>query len=345
VLPLISYWVIVDTGSSDGTQEIIRNYFKEKGIPGELHERPWIDFATDRNFALELGRGKADYLMFLDADEILLYHPGFKPHDIEENFYFILAETGGSAFVRPFLMKSTFDARWEGVVHETLVFKAPVQPAIYANVSLVSYPDGARTRSGKKFHNDVVMLKKAYKNDPTNGRLLFYLARSHLANRQLKKAAYYFKKIVKVASFSEEAYMAQMDLGRTYLLQEKPIGTIVRAFEQASKIAPNRQEPNYLIAHLYRTHKNYEKAFEWAEKGIQKPEGEANIYLEKWVYQHGMRLEYMLAAYATGHKEEGKKAAEAILTRKDITQNVRNLIDRTLRALERGDLSPLTTVK
>jgi glycosyltransferase involved in cell wall biosynthesis len=32
----IDYWVIQDNGSTDGTQDIIRNFFAEKGIPGFL---------------------------------------------------------------------------------------------------------------------------------------------------------------------------------------------------------------------------------------------------------------------------------------------------------------------
>jgi len=38
VLPVIDYWVIVDTGSKDGTQEIIKKHLKN--IPGKLYERP-----------------------------------------------------------------------------------------------------------------------------------------------------------------------------------------------------------------------------------------------------------------------------------------------------------------
>lgn len=45
---LIDSWCIVDTGSTDGTQELIRSYFAEAGIPGELHEREWVDFAHNR---------------------------------------------------------------------------------------------------------------------------------------------------------------------------------------------------------------------------------------------------------------------------------------------------------
>jgi Glycosyl transferase family 2. len=54
VKEFIDYWVIVDTGSTDGTQEAIREFMKDS--PGELHERPWCNFAHNRNEALDLAR-------------------------------------------------------------------------------------------------------------------------------------------------------------------------------------------------------------------------------------------------------------------------------------------------
>ena len=45
------YWVISDTGSTDKTMEIITTFFKERNIPGELHEDPWEDFGTNRTKA------------------------------------------------------------------------------------------------------------------------------------------------------------------------------------------------------------------------------------------------------------------------------------------------------
>ena len=56
VRPHITHWVIVDTGSTDGTQALIRDHFRD--IPGALHERPWRDFGHNRTEALELARGK-----------------------------------------------------------------------------------------------------------------------------------------------------------------------------------------------------------------------------------------------------------------------------------------------
>ena len=69
VRAIIDCWVIVDTGSTDGTQDVIREHLR--GLPGELVERPWVDFAHNRSEALDFARGRADYLLVIDADETL----------------------------------------------------------------------------------------------------------------------------------------------------------------------------------------------------------------------------------------------------------------------------------
>jgi len=340
VLYMIKSWVIVDTGSTDGTQEIIINYFKEKGIPGELHERPWIDFATDRNFALDLARDKADYLLFIDADEMLTYQAGFKRPTLDAASYYIVTDSGGMLFLRPFLVKTSFNWKWEGVVHEAIAcLDAPRNMIHFKDLFLVSFPEGNRRLNPKKFHFDVEMLKKAYKKEPQNARLLFYLARSTLANRQYKAAIHYFKKMIKGIEETQEAFLCRMDIGLIYAITNKPIEKLARHYEGIAKTFPDKKEPYFLLARAFRKEKNFDKAFEYASKGIEKPMNQAGIAIEKYVYVWGMQLEYMLAAYALGKKEEGRKAALAILARKDISQNKWNYVDTTFRALERGDLS------
>src|ERR1700753_2915568 len=97
VRPLIDYWVIVDTGSTDGTQEIIREHLKD--VSGELHERPWRDFAHNRSEALTLARGHGDYVLVIDADEVLQIAQGFELPALTCDSYNIHVLYGGCSYM------------------------------------------------------------------------------------------------------------------------------------------------------------------------------------------------------------------------------------------------------
>ena len=119
VKPYIDHWIIVDTGSKDGTQEAIAEFMKD--IPGQLYERPWVDFAHNRNKALELSRKKGDYSLIIDADNILTPSPSFKIPPLTGNLYaipvFLKKEDGSvGSSLREFLVRNQFPCRWEGVI-------------------------------------------------------------------------------------------------------------------------------------------------------------------------------------------------------------------------------------
>ena len=50
IRPHIDFWTVVDTGSSDETRDIVAAELA--GVPGQLLERPFEDFAVTRNWAL-----------------------------------------------------------------------------------------------------------------------------------------------------------------------------------------------------------------------------------------------------------------------------------------------------
>src|SRR6187551_1453910 len=87
VRPFVHHWIIVDTGSTDGTQELIRKELS--GVPGELFERPWENFGHNRSEALALARGKADYILIMDADEVLEVPAGFSMPELDADQYML----------------------------------------------------------------------------------------------------------------------------------------------------------------------------------------------------------------------------------------------------------------
>lgn len=48
----IDFWTIVDTGSTDGTQDTVREVMGD--TPGQLLSEPFVDFSTTRNYALRV---------------------------------------------------------------------------------------------------------------------------------------------------------------------------------------------------------------------------------------------------------------------------------------------------
>lgn len=58
--------VIVDSGSTDGTLQLIRDY-KAQGWPIRLIEQPWLGYAAQKQFALEQCR--EDWCFSIDSDE------------------------------------------------------------------------------------------------------------------------------------------------------------------------------------------------------------------------------------------------------------------------------------
>lgn len=68
--PLVDYVLIEDTGSSDGTQQLIRDWLAKNEMPGEVIDEPWRDFASNRSHVMAKLRDWDDigYALIIDAD-------------------------------------------------------------------------------------------------------------------------------------------------------------------------------------------------------------------------------------------------------------------------------------
>ena len=124
VRPVIDCWVIVDTGSSDGTQDVIRRHLSD--LPGELIERPWVDFAHNRSEAVALARGRADYVFVIDADETLEIPARFKMPRLTADSYNLEVRFGTFTYARKQLLRNSLPWRYEASSMSTPVVTRPV---------------------------------------------------------------------------------------------------------------------------------------------------------------------------------------------------------------------------
>nr|HPR44322.1 glycosyltransferase [Ottowia sp.] len=174
---LVDRWCIVDTGSTDGTQELVRQAME--GVPGVLHERPWKNFGFNRNEALELAREQGcDYLLMIDADEVFQSPKGFAWPGLGSDAYELTCHYAGTAYARCALVATRLPWRWEGVLHEYLACDEPHRIEALAAPTIFVRHDGARARDPQTYLRDVALLEEALVEDPGNTRHVFYLAQS-----------------------------------------------------------------------------------------------------------------------------------------------------------------------
>ena len=115
MLPLIDYVLISDTGSTDGTQDIIRSWLERNHVSGDVVEETWQDFATNRSSALRhlRARNVVKYAFVMDADETLTFDDGFDPQkfkaSLSHDYYNVEIRRGGIRYWRPQIMSNERD--------------------------------------------------------------------------------------------------------------------------------------------------------------------------------------------------------------------------------------------
>jgi glycosyltransferase involved in cell wall biosynthesis len=292
--PHINYWIICDTGSTDGTQTIIRETLK--GIPGELHEVPWINFGANRTQAMDLARDKADYTLMPDADYELTVRLGFDWNSLAEDVYYITLK-GDTAISQYMLFANRKPWRWIDPVHERAVCDEPHTIGILKDVAVVNHNDGSNER------DDLAILMPQYEADPGNPRTVFYIAQTWLARRELEKALSWYERRLKLeSSFEEETWYAM--LMRARLMQqvggESP-DRIRDAYFHTFCFRPHRLEPIAWLAQYCRLQGDYEAAFAFssiAGTGARYPEHDL-LFIDRRIYDYILLYEFGLAAAVT----------------------------------------------
>lgn len=329
VKPLIDSWLIVDTGSTDETQDIIREYLKD--IPGELHERPWVNFAHNRNEALELARDKADYLLFMDADDILTYVPHYiRPETFDKEGYYLKIYYSGTTYDRVQLISTQANWRWEGVVHE-VIYSPDIKNWGYLDgVVMKIIGGGGRSQDPNKFLKDIAMLEADLEKDPTNTRSVFYLAQSYRDGNLFDKAIELYEHRVEMGGWDEEIFWSLYQIACIQERLGRDRETVLAAYSRAFNFRPSRAEPMYRIASYQRQQGYPYHAYLIANLGMKIPLPRDLIFVESWIYDFGFAFEHALCCYHLRRYEECFNTCLALLSNPKVPDEIKRHIDHLL---------------
>ena len=334
VAPHIDYYIIADNGSTDGTQDFIREFFKEKGIEGEVHDVPWVDFGHNRSEVLALCKDKAHYILMIDADDYIV---GDLDLDLDKlieegaHGHGLRIKRGDFTWWRNQIFKA--DANWcyKGVLHEYAACEAP-QPHNFGRIQGDYHIDartlGARNQDDEgnqidgitKYSKDAEVLLSALTNpedpayEPNNSRYQFYLAQSYFDSQQWEKAEEAYGKRASMGGWKEEVFYSVFRVAVCKLLLEKSWPDAQDTMLQAWNIKPDRAEPLYQIAKVHRLNGNPHLGYLFAKMATEIPYPKDDIlFISDEIYKWMVLDEFSASAYYVGDFHNGYKASKILI--------------------------------
>lgn len=314
VKPLLDYVLIEDTGSTDGTQDIIRAWLDRNGIDGTVVEEPWRDFAYNRSHALACLRKRkdVDYALIIDADDTMFVDDDLDIAALKRSLvadsYELEIRQPSITYWRQQLCSNKIPYRYRGVLHEFLESDvAGTTSARLPGVYMNSGRDGARSQNRDKYLNDAQTLEKALEleTDPfMRSRYQFYLAQSYRDCGRAEQAIKNYQVRAGLGYWQDEVFVSLYEVAKLKEALQYPADEVIAAYEAASVAHAGRAEALYAAAKFCRMKDRFEQGYEFAKRGLAIAKPTAGLFVEQWGYVFGLADELAVCAYWTGRYRE-----------------------------------------
>lgn len=334
VKPYIDYWIICDTGSTDNTEEIVRNCLKD--IPGEFHKHEWEDFSTNRNKSLQLAKSKADYIFIIDADDYLNVSNTETFKHINKLAYTIEFNHGPIVYSRIQLFSTKIQAKYIGVLHEYLEIPLNIQSEPLQDCKIIYGASGARSKDPLKYLNDAKVFEKALISEPHNVRYVFYGAQSYRDAGMKEESLKLYLQRSKMGGWIEEQYVSLLEAAKIIeCLMPQDINKVELAYLAAFNRHQNRIEALAYLCSYCRKNSLFDKAYFYAKVGCNVAKPKDALFLETACYDWKIIDELAIAAYWIGKKQEAAALNNALLKSGMLPDSERERIISNLAFSER----------
>lgn len=329
---MIDYWVIVDTGSEDGTQDLIRKTLKD--IPGKLYERPWVNFGHNRQEALEFAKGTADYALFIDADEQMV--KGTIPDQLDLDYYFIDFEDEGYKFSKILLINLHRDWAWNGVIHEQLVSDTATSHKTLPDLLCLRHTSSsARSQDPKKYYKDAKILEEELKKDPTNSRNVFYLAQSYANAHEERLALKFYEQRSQMGGWDQEIFWSLLNVAMLQDQLKFPATVVTSSYNKAFMYKPDRAEPLFHLSRYLIKEGQIGIAYSLCKlaSGFCLPTEHG--YRDPSIYEYGIKMLLAITAYELGKIEEAREFTKRVSEVETLPKEAKKSLELLTQLIEK----------
>jgi glycosyltransferase involved in cell wall biosynthesis len=330
VLPLIDTFVIVDTGSTDETLKIARETLGS--LQGAFYERPWVNFAVNRSEALEFAYTKpekSDYVLIIDADEVLSIPDGFELPVLDKHAYSFPVYSGDIVYYKIQLVDNSLEWEYRCPVHEYIYSPQASSEGVLDGIRTFRYADGARARDPLTYKKDALLLEKALLEEPNNTRYVFYLAQSYRDAGELDLALRYYRRRGRMGGWIEEVYYSKYQVAELKARLGDSAPEVLTAYLDAFRTKPSRMEPLYRIGLYYSSMGEYDLAYLFLSRAMTIPFPENDrLYVERDLYRFLLPLEFAVSAFYVGYDDEALDVYDALLAERELPDPLRALGER-----------------
>lgn len=300
VVNFIDCYCICDTGSTDNTVELIKNFFTQKNIPGKIIYKEFINFATNRNYSLNECANMSDYILVLDADMIFdLKNFDKKKLHLFDNYWILQgSESFHSYNLR--IIKNNQLYKYIGVTHEYL--QNPDKSTNYYvtknEIFIIDIGDGGSKQY--KFERDIKLLTQGIIDEPNNSRYYFYLANSYFDMSKYNEAIELYKKRIEMGNWIEEVWYSYYRIGLSYK-NMNDMKNAIDSWLDGYNLYQVRLEGLYEIIKYYRINSKNHLAsiyYDIAKKILDKNlDTSKYLFLSNDIYSWKIYYEYTIISY------------------------------------------------
>lgn len=256
--------IIVDTGSTDNTKNIAKEF------TDNIYDFVWCDdFSKARNYSLS--KANSDFVMWLDADDIITSENLEKLLNLKKTLTLktdiVMIKYAISfvdnkptfSFYRERIFNRRKNFKFNGAVHECV---APTGNILYEDITIEHHK--VKTTDSKR--NLKIYEKMLKNNEKFSPRNLYYFARELYYNKKYTKAINFFKKFLKgKETFLENRIEACLIMSKCFQMKKQFENALSILFFSFSFDTP-RAEICCEIGYVFQMQKKYNLSNYWFEK-------------------------------------------------------------------------------